>query len=277
MGFKYVEAALQAAIPKTEGIDTGVVKAVLVAICQHADNTTGQCFPAIDRLARMCQHSQSSVSRAVDVLNSLKVFTHYRKGDGHICSRYAVDLKRLESWAIDWKDPSKILGTLGSQQEPWVPRRNPDFPRGTLGSQLAPNQSLNLSLNLSPVQSVKHSLASLAPPSAGCSPSSKGKAESKAPPTPQGFVSKAKTKATPPKHAPCSRCKGPTYGSPTIEGGLAFCQDCMKLPKYRRHPDPAIILDDGRSWEDEAPKVKAAAALEIQSDDPSKPYYVEPL
>ena len=192
MGFKYVEAALQAAIPKTEGIDTGVVKAVLVAICQHADNTTGQCFPAIDRLARMCQHSQSSVSRAVDVLNSLKVFTHYRKGDGHICSRYAVDLKRLESWAIDWKDPSKILGTLGSQQEPWVPTRSPDFPRGTLGSQLAPNQSLNLSLNLSPVQSVKHSLASLAPPPAAAPTTGPTKAKSKATPTPQEFVSKAK-------------------------------------------------------------------------------------
>ncbi len=134
MGFKFVEAALQAHIPKTEGIDTGLVKSVLVAICQHADNQTGQCFPALDRLAAMTQHSQSSCSRAVEVLRKLKVFSKYRQGDGHICSLYAVDIKRLEEWAIDWKlwkarnrtdfSAPKIVGTLSSQQEPWVPRGN---------------------------------------------------------------------------------------------------------------------------------------------------------
>jgi hypothetical protein len=274
MGFKYVEAALQAAIPKTEGIDTGVVKSVLVAICQHADNITGQCFPGMNRLAKMTQHSKSSVSRAVEALVKLKTFTKYRHGDGHIKSRYCVDLKKLESWAIDWK----------TVQEPWVPTGNPEYPAGTqgsqetpAGSQQEPNLSLNRPLNLFVDQSVKHSLASLAPPSAGCSPSSKGKAESKATPTPQGFVSKAKTKATPPKHAPCSRCKGPTYGSPTVEDGLTFCQDCMKLPEYRRHPAPAIMVDDGHGWEDDAPKAKAASADSWQCDDPSKPMYVRPL
>jgi hypothetical protein len=34
---------------------------------------------------------------------------------------------------------------------------------------------------------------------------------------------------------PCARCKASTYGKPAVEHGKPFCQDCMKLPSYRRH------------------------------------------
>lgn len=42
---------------------------------------------------------------------------------------------------------------------------------------------------------------------------------------------------------PCTRCKGTTFGKPTIEDGKPFCSDCMKLPRYRRHSGQRDILE----------------------------------
>ena len=90
-----------------------------------------------------------------------------------------------------------------------------------------------------------------------------------------GSVSKSKTTATPPRNAPCSRCKGPTYGSSTVELGLPFCQECMTLPEYRRHPDPAIkIVEEDLDAPSLAPreeKRKSKSSTEFASKSKPEP------
>jgi hypothetical protein len=102
MGYKHVDAALQARLPYTTGIEMGTLKLVLVAICQHADNNSNYCFPSTRRLARMTHLGKSTVAKAIAYLDSIGCFTNYSKGTGHGSSSYIVDLDRLRHWAIDW-------------------------------------------------------------------------------------------------------------------------------------------------------------------------------
>ncbi len=106
-------------------------------------------------------------------------------------------------------------------------------------------------------------------------------------PRPQ-FVSKAKATPTPPRNAPCSRCKGPTYGDPTLEEGKAFCQECMTLPYFSRHPaGGSDHIDPRRPYCRSCGKtqpvppaticISCSRDVPIQTDDPSKPGYVMPL
>lgn len=102
MGFKHVEAALQAQLPHQTGIEMGTLKTVLVAICQHADNESNYCFPSTRRLARMTHCHQSTISRAIGYLNGMGCFSHYAKGKGHGSSSFIIDLDRIQGWKIDW-------------------------------------------------------------------------------------------------------------------------------------------------------------------------------
>jgi hypothetical protein len=105
MGYKHVDAALKAKLPKIDGHATSTLKLVLIAICQHADNKTNACFPSYRRLAKMTQLSRSAVGKAVIVLDGIGCFVFFKPGDVHGNScHYVVDLKRLWDWAVSKED-----------------------------------------------------------------------------------------------------------------------------------------------------------------------------
>ncbi len=110
MGFKHVEAALQAQLPHQTGIDMGILKAVLVAVCQHASNDSNYCFPSTRRLARMTHYSKSTCAKAIAYLNGMGCFLNYAKGTGHGSSSFIIDLERLKEWAIDWVSVRQVDG-----------------------------------------------------------------------------------------------------------------------------------------------------------------------
>jgi hypothetical protein len=167
MGFKHVEAALQAQLPHQTGIDMGTLKLVLIAICQHADNNTDYCFPSTRRLARMTHLGKSTCARAVAYLHSMGCFTNYAKGKGHGSSSFILDLKRIQSWRIDWdsvrqmdaKDemfvPQGDSGILEDSVS--VPLRDVASTSGTqspVASMQSPATDLNLSFDRSGVLSL---------------------------------------------------------------------------------------------------------------------------
>lgn len=123
MGYKHVEAALQAQLPSDTSVSVAVLKLTLIAICQHADNNTDSCFPSIRRLAKMTGLGKSSVARAVVVLDGLGVFLTCVLGKGHGSSYYRVNLEGLKQIATDW---NKFKEESRPKLDPSVPERDTD-------------------------------------------------------------------------------------------------------------------------------------------------------
>jgi len=168
MGFKHVEAALQAQLPHQTGIEMSTLKLVLIAVCQHADNESNYCFPSARRLARMTHLSKSTCAKAVEYLNCMGCFLNYAKGAGHGSSSYIIDLERIKGWSIDWdsvrvadsKDEEGVhVADSGKSKEPPSVRvadvasvSRTQSPRG--GTQ-SPSGEPNLSFDRSVVPSEK--------------------------------------------------------------------------------------------------------------------------
>jgi hypothetical protein len=169
MGFKHVEAALQAQLPHQTGIEMSTLKLVLIAVCQHADNESNYCFPSARRLARMTHLSKSTCAKAVEYLNCMGCFLNYAKGAGHGSSSYIIDLERIKNWSIDWDsvrqadskddDEGVHVADSGKSEEPPSVRvadvasvQRTQRPRGSTQS---PSGEPNLSFDRSVVPSEK--------------------------------------------------------------------------------------------------------------------------
>lgn len=87
MGFKHVAAALEYQLPESNNPKTGLVKAVLIAIADRASDTTCQCYPSRADIERRSQVSESTVKRAIPLLESYGVLkVQNRKAKGKKCN-----------------------------------------------------------------------------------------------------------------------------------------------------------------------------------------------
>lgn len=88
MGFKHVAAALEYQLPESTNPRTGIVKSILLAIADRASDSTSQCYPSIADISRRSQASESSVKRAVYLLESYGVLEiERRKVKGKNCNQ----------------------------------------------------------------------------------------------------------------------------------------------------------------------------------------------
>jgi len=105
MGYKLVSAALDAQIPESKNPNTGLVKAVLLALLDRACNETHTCYPSMNDLQKRSQVSLSSVKRSIYLLENYGYISiERRKADGkesNTSNLYLINWNNLVSRRTD--------------------------------------------------------------------------------------------------------------------------------------------------------------------------------
>src|ERR1700733_10301995 len=76
---------------------TGIDKAVLSCLADHADKETGECFPSYGYIADETWFSRKSIERSIAVLAFLKLITIKTKSVGGKPTNYTVHLEAIEN------------------------------------------------------------------------------------------------------------------------------------------------------------------------------------
>ena len=260
MGFKHVDAAIKATLPKINGIETSTLKLVLITICQHADNKTNACYPSLRRLASLTQQSRSSVGKAVIVLNSIGCFVSYQAGSVHGgSSHFVVDIERLRHWGTklsaeetaDEDDASDLsaTGTLPVRQEDSLSATETDL---SAWRSTCPRSDHNLSMT-GPVESFKNlSEKSSAANAAAASQTLKNN-KTKSVKDDCSFVAEQQQKQT------CILCRETGPADCFAEG---YCMECFAKPYAK-----AEALRKKREREAKEPKPKRMQTFNDYDDD----------
>jgi DNA-binding transcriptional regulator YhcF (GntR family) len=107
MGYKLVAAGLDTELPTSTNPNTGIVKAVFLALLDRTSNDTHTCYPSMNDLSRRSQVSISSVKRSIYLLETYGYVTAMRRTragkKANDSNLYTVNFDKLGS---DGTDPS---------------------------------------------------------------------------------------------------------------------------------------------------------------------------
>ena len=75
-------------------------RTLVLPIARHTNskNDEHKAWPSLDTLEVETQLARSSISKAIDALDSVGAFTEYKQGGGRTYSTYTLDMDKIESW-----------------------------------------------------------------------------------------------------------------------------------------------------------------------------------